>query len=95
MITVLVITDGAPDNRDTVRHTIVAAANRLHTKEELSLSLIQVGDSHGASEFLCCLDEDLHAQHEARFDIADTLSYTQMQREGLSFRQVIARSVQG
>jgi hypothetical protein len=86
--TVLVVTDGCPDDRDAVRRCIVAAANALTVDAELSVSFIQIGDDQGATAYLKTLDDDLS---EAKFDIVDAL--TADEARNMSFPELIARSI--
>lgn len=85
--TILCITDGEPNNRETVKSTIEGAANTIGVDAELSLSFIQIGSDSSATAFLKDLDEGIRA----RFDIVDTLTAADM--HGLSFEQLINKSI--
>jgi len=87
--TILVITDGQPDNADLVRNEIVAATERVKSKDELSISFIQIGDDTKASLFLEELNSNLKG---AKYDIVDALSANEM--KGLGFEQVVRRSTE-
>lgn len=71
--TILVITDGEPDDRRAVMEVVVNASRQMERDEELALSFIQVGSDAGASRFLKALDDDLQGVG-AKFDICDTLT---------------------
>eukprot|EP00995_Heteronema_vittatum_P008318 NODE_3506_length_661_cov_227.114379_g2500_i0.p3 GENE.NODE_3506_length_661_cov_227.114379_g2500_i0~~NODE_3506_length_661_cov_227.114379_g2500_i0.p3 ORF type:complete len:124 (-),score=52.63 NODE_3506_length_661_cov_227.114379_g2500_i0:257-628(-) len=85
--TILVITDGEPDDRGGVERSIVDAANRLKRDSDLSLSFIQIGDDPGAAQFLKYLDDNLRC----KFDIVDTLKNEELQ--GMRFSDVINHSI--
>jgi len=59
--TILVITDGEPDDREQVKAVIRKAADSLEYDVELSISFLQIGDDRTAAEFLVCLYS--YAQH--------------------------------
>jgi len=86
--TILVITDGEPDDRKAVEKVIRDAANKIRRDEDLSVSFIQIGHDHSASKFLKHLDDDLKG---ARFDIVDSETSENMQ--GMSFADFIAKSI--
>lgn len=88
--TILVITDGEPDNQGTVIHEIVQATTRMRTDEQLSVSFIQIGNDAAAQRFLEFLDNNLQPKG-ARFDIVDTLSASAI--GSIPFDQLIARSI--
>lgn len=88
--TILVITDGQPNDPAATKRSIIRAANRIKRNEQLSVSFIQVGDDAGATEFLDGLDDDLVRQG-AKFDIVDTVTCKEMQ--GLSFSQLVEKSI--
>ncbi|EFA82490.1 hypothetical protein PPL_04915 [Heterostelium album PN500] len=88
--TILVITDGIPNNESDVKKLIIATANRLTRDEDLSISFIQIGRDRSATTFLKGLDDYLTSQG-ARFDIVDTLTMDEMQN--LSFEQMIDKSI--
>jgi len=87
--TILVITDGEPDNKHDVEQAIINASNRLQRDEDLSLSFIQIGNDPAATRFLKHLDDEL--VRKCKFDIVDTLKSSAM--EGMSFAQFIELSI--
>jgi hypothetical protein len=77
--TVLVITAGEPDNKNTVADILRAAADKLADKSELSVSFIQIGDDAAATQFLKWLDDSL----KAKFDIVDTMKDEDLAKMGV------------
>lgn len=88
--TIVVVTDGEPDDQKAVMKTIVDATRRLDRDEELGVSLVQVGSDPLASRFLKALDDDL-VRVGARFDICDTITLAEM--EDLSLTEVLLRAI--
>ena len=75
--TILVITDGEPDDRKAVMVAIVEASRQMERDEELGISIIQVGNDATASQFLKALDDQLQGVG-AKFDICDTITLDDM-----------------
>lgn len=88
--TILVITDGEPDDRKAVMEVIVTASRRMERDEELGISLIQVGRDAQASKFLKALDDQLESVG-AKFDICDTVTIDEM--EELTIVEVLLRAI--
>ena len=88
--TIVVVTDGEPDDQKAVMKTIVEATRRLDRDEELGVSLVQVGKDPLAMRFLKALDDDL-VRIGARFDICDTVTLEEM--EELSLTEVLLRAI--
>jgi uncharacterized protein with von Willebrand factor type A (vWA) domain len=88
--TILVITDGEPDDRKAVMRTIVDASRQLDRDEELAISLIQVGNDPIATQFLKALDDQLE-NAGAKFDIVDTITIEDM--EDLTLAEVLLNAV--
>jgi uncharacterized protein with von Willebrand factor type A (vWA) domain len=80
--TILVITDGEPDDRKAVMRVIIEAANKIERDEELAISLIQVGNDKTATQFLKALDDELQGIG-AKFDIVDTITMEDMEEMSL------------
>lgn len=76
--TVLVITDGEPNSRDHVRHSLQQAADRQGSAKDLHVSFVQVGDDSGATQFLENLDEGVGA----KWDIVDTMKDDNVKASG-------------
>jgi uncharacterized protein with von Willebrand factor type A (vWA) domain len=88
--TMLVITDGEPDDRKTVMKQIIEASRKIDRDEELAISFIQVGDDPKVTEFLTALDDQLQ-EAGAKFDIVDTVTLKKMQ--GLSLSDVLLNAI--
>ena len=76
--TILVVTDGEPDDRKAVMRIIVEASRKMERDEELAISFIQVGTDSDATKFLKILDDDLQSAG-AKFDIVDTITMDDME----------------
>ena len=72
-MTLLVITDGKPDDMAAAAQTLIEATKRMEADEQLAVSFVQVGDDTGATNFLTFLDDELLSMG-AKFDIVDTFS---------------------
>ncbi|MBD1860853.1 VWA domain-containing protein [Trichocoleus desertorum] len=81
--TILVITDGEPDDRRAVMEVIVDASRKMERDEELAISFIQIGADPQATKFLQALDEQL-AGVGAKFDICDAITFADIEEMSLS-----------
>jgi len=81
--TILVITDGEPDDPRAVIKTIISASKRIQHDEELAISLVQVGRDANARRFLKLLDDELVGAG-APFDICDTVTLDEAEAMGLT-----------
>ncbi len=88
--TILVITDGEPDDRKAVFEVIISATRQMERDEELGISIIQVGNDAQASKFLKALDEQMQSVG-AKFDICDTITLDDM--EDMSLADVLMNAV--
>src|SRR4028119_244889 len=88
--TILVITDGEPDDRKAVMRVIIEASRQMERDEELAISLIQVGSDVTATRFLKALDDELQGAG-AKFDIVDTITLDDM--ENLTLAEVLLNAV--
>ncbi len=75
--TIIVITDGEPDDRRAVMEVIVNASRKMDSDEELAVSIIQVGSDASATKFLKALDDQMQ-DVGAKFDICDTMTIDDM-----------------
>jgi uncharacterized protein YegL len=89
--TILVITDGEPDDRRSVIEAIIQATQKMDRDEELAVSFIQIGNDPQATAFLKALDDDLQGIG-AKFDICDTITVEGM--EDLSIAEVLLAAIQ-
>lgn len=88
--TILVVTDGEPDDRRAVMEVIVSASRRMERDEELAISMIQVGADPQATKFLKALDDQLQGVG-AKFDICDAITLDDM--EDLSLSEVLLNAI--
>jgi vWA found in TerF C terminus len=88
--TILVVTDGEPDDRKAVMKVIIEASRRLDKDEELAISFIQIGADVQATKFLKVLDDDLQSAG-AKFDIVDTVTIDDM--EDMTLREVLLNAI--
>ncbi|AFZ21900.1 uncharacterized protein containing a von Willebrand factor type A (vWA) domain [Allocoleopsis franciscana PCC 7113] len=88
--TILVITDGEPDDRKAVMRVIIEASRHMERDEELGISLIQVGSDATATRFLKALDDELQGAG-AQFDIVDTVTLDDM--ENMSLAEVLLNAI--
>jgi len=88
--TVLVITDGEPDDRKAVMKVIIETSRKMDRDEEFAISFIQVGNDPHATRFLKVLDDDLQGAG-AKFDICDTITMEDM--EDVSLTEVLLNAI--
>lgn len=88
--TILVITDGEPDDRKAVMKVIIEASRQIDRDEELAISFIQVGKDAQATRFLKVLDDELQSAG-AKFDICDTITMEDM--EDMSLSEVLLNAI--
>jgi uncharacterized protein with von Willebrand factor type A (vWA) domain len=81
--TIVVLTDGEPDDPRAVIKSIVAASRRIERDEELAVSFVQVGRDESARRFLKLLDDEL-VSAGAPFDICDTVTLDEAEEMGLT-----------
>lgn len=79
--TIVVITDGEPNDRGAVARIITAQSKKMEKDEDLAISFVQVGKNEDAKAYLKSLDEDLK---DAKFDIVDTVTFDEMENMSLS-----------
>ena len=88
--TILVITDGEPDDRRAVFEVIITATRQMERDEELAISVIQVGTDAQATKFLKALDDQLQGVG-AKFDICDTVTLDDL--EDMSLADVLMNAI--
>ena len=88
--TILVVTDGEPDDRKAVMKVIIEASRHLDKDEELAISFIQIGTDVQATKFLKILDDELQSAG-AKFDIVDTVTMDDM--EDMTLREVLLNAI--
>lgn len=88
--TILVVTDGEPDDRKAVMEVIITASRQMERDEELAISMIQVGSDPQATKFLKALDDQLQGVG-AKFDICDTITLDDL--EDMSLADVLLNAI--
>jgi uncharacterized protein with von Willebrand factor type A (vWA) domain len=88
--TIVVVTDGEPDDRKAVMKVIIEASRRMERDEELAITFIQVGTDTQATKFLKILDDDLQSAG-AKFDIVDTITMDDM--EDMTIKEVLLNAI--
>ncbi|AFZ02822.1 vWA domain-containing protein [Calothrix sp. PCC 6303] len=88
--TILVITDGEPDDRKAVFEVIITATRQMDRDEELAISMIQVGKDPQATKFLKALDDQLESVG-AKFDICDAITLDDM--EDMSLADILMNAI--
>jgi len=88
--TILVITDGEPDDRKSVFEVIINATQKMTKDEELALSFIQIGNDPQATQFLKALDDKIMGVG-AKFDIVDTVTFADM--EDMTLTEVLTNAI--
>jgi hypothetical protein len=80
---IAVITDGCPDDPSKLRHAIIDATRRMTTRDEISITFLQVGKDSDGSKILTGLDRDL-VDHKAQYDIVNLIPFTEVRKIGLA-----------
>lgn len=88
--TIIVVTDGEPDDRRAVFEVIINASRQMERDEELAITFIQVGSDPQATKFLKALDEQLQGVG-AKFDICDTVTLDDL--EDMSLTDVLLNAI--
>ena len=88
--TILVATDGEPDDRKAVMKVIIEASRQLEQDEEIAISFIQVGSAPEATKFLKILDDELQGAG-AKFDIVDTITMEDM--ADMTLKEVLLNAI--
>ncbi|MGC9502216.1 hypothetical protein [Baaleninema sp.] len=81
--TIFVLTGSVPEDMAEVKKTIIAAANQIASDEELAIEIVQIGENPRLRDLLLSLDNDLQKMGAA-FDICDTVTLEQIDRQTLS-----------
>ena len=84
--TIVVVTDGAPDDEKAVMRTILKASRRVARQDQLAVQFVQVGTDAGARRFLKILDDEL-VRAGAPHDIVSTV--TMEEAEGMGLTEVL------
>jgi uncharacterized protein with von Willebrand factor type A (vWA) domain len=88
--TILVVTDGEPDDRKAVFEVVITATRQMERDEELGISIIQVGNDPQATKFLKALDDQMESVG-AKFDICDTITLDDM--EEMTLAEILTNAI--
>ncbi|MEO1374248.1 MAG: VWA domain-containing protein [Cyanobacteria bacterium J06635_10] len=88
--TIIVVTDGEPDDRKAVFEVIINASRQMEIDEELAISIIQVGSDAQATKFLKALDDQMESIG-AKFDICDTITLDDM--EDMTLVEILTNAI--
>ncbi|MGF1675785.1 MAG: VWA domain-containing protein [Rivularia sp. (in: cyanobacteria)] len=88
--TILVVTDGEPDDRKAVFEVIINASRQMEKDEELAISIVQVGSDAQAKKFLKALDDQMESIG-AKFDICDTVTLDDM--EDMTLAEILTNAI--
>jgi uncharacterized protein YegL len=89
--TILVITDGVPNDKASVERVLIEATKKyMQNDNVLSVTIIQVGDDKSAMRWLQQLDDGLTAKG-AKYDIVDILTAEELKK--FNFADIVAKSV--
>jgi cold shock CspA family protein len=91
--TVLVITDGEPNDRQAVARVIKEVTGKMDADPELAISFLQVGKDQAAKQFLQHLDDGLEAEG-AKFDIVDTKTFDEIEEKGMTLTDVLTAAIE-
>lgn len=90
--TVLVITDGEPNDQAAVEREIIGVTKEMTADEQLAISFLQIGNDPGAKNFLQHLDDGLEKKG-AKFDVVDTKSFSEIEESGMSLTEVLQAAI--
>ena len=90
--TIVVVTDGKPDDQVAVARVIIEATRKIDKGEELAISFIQVGKDKEATEYLKFLDDRLK-EKGAEHDIVDTITIEEIVEKGLTLTEVLLNAI--
>lgn len=89
--TIVVITDGQPDDQIAAAKEIVNVTKYMDKKDELAVAFFQIGNDPGAQKYLKRLDNDLERQG-AKFDIVSTKTFDELEETTLT--QALLEAIQ-
>lgn len=81
--TILVITDGIPDDEESVASAIKGITKTMDGEEELAISFLQIGQDSHAAAYLRRLDDGLQSEG-AKFDIVDTKTFSDLEKMSMT-----------
>lgn len=81
-LAVAVLTDGLPDDKNNLSEIIIHTTKQISSRDDVTITFLQVGTSNKGESFLADLDNNLTARG-ARFDIVDHKTFDQVKVSGL------------
>lgn len=90
--TILVITDGEPNDKQAVARVIKEVTTQMDADPELAVSFLQVGKDAAAKSFLQYLDDGLEKEG-AKFDIVDTKTFDEIEEKGMTMAEVLTAAI--
>lgn len=88
--TILVVTDGEPDDRKAVIDVIRGITQKMDSDNELAIQFFQIGRDEGAKQYLKSLDDDLPGAG-AKFDIVDAKTFDDL--ENMTLTEALAAAI--
>lgn len=89
-VILIIFTDGEPYDRTETMNSIISITKQIQSREEVGISILQVGDDRDATKFLEFLDDNL-VKNGAKFDIVDTKTYEVAQ--GMGAEEIITNAL--
>lgn len=89
--TILVVTDGTPDDSKAVAVAIRDVTKLMDDDSELAISFLQVGKDGAAAAYLKRLDNDLQSEG-AKYDIVDTKTFEEL--EGMTLTDALTAAIE-
>lgn len=84
--TIIVVTDGIPDDEEAVKRLIIDTSNSLDNEDMLGITFVQVGHDKTATNFLKMLDDDLKTKENETTSIGWLTSwFTALQSQAAKF----------
>ena len=80
---IAIITDGIPQDDQSLVDLIIATTQRMRTPDEISITMLQVGSEEDGQRLLRKLDNRL-VRKGAKFDIVKTKTFPQVLQAGLA-----------
>ena len=89
-VTIVIVTDGTPDDEHSLLNLIVNTTKKMEADEQIGMTFVQVGKDAAARNYLKKLDDGLRGLG-AKFDIVDTVTFEEM--EEMTISQVLENAI--
>lgn len=89
--TILVVTDGEPNDQAAVGKVICDATKQLDNDDQLAIQFLQIGKDAAAQTFLHKLDDNIVG---AKFDIVDTKTFDEIEQSGMTMTDMLLAAIQ-